>query len=99
MDALGNINHVNFLRYAHWFMSIRIYHIKHHYILLYQDRYATFIVAKHLDTATFKASTKFYNTTFPSDMNFPKSYAYTIDNQVEKFTKEINIYTDLVLCH
>ena len=25
VDTLGNIFHVNFLVYAHWFMSIRIY--------------------------------------------------------------------------
>ena len=32
VDALGKILHVKFLGYAHWFMSIRIYQMKHHYI-------------------------------------------------------------------
>ena len=64
VDTLGKRFHVNFLGYAHWFMSIRIYQMKDHSISVYQARYATSIVAKYLDTATFKASTKFYNTTF-----------------------------------
>ena len=37
-------------------------------------------------------STKFYKTTFPSDMNFTKSDATTSDEQVEKLTKEFNIH-------
>ena len=37
-----------------------------------QAIYATSTVAKYLDTATVKESTKFYNTTFPADMIFTK---------------------------
>ena len=54
VDTLGKIFHVNFLGYAHWFMSIRISQLKYHYISVDQARYATSVVAKHLDTATIK---------------------------------------------
>ena len=55
VDTLGKIFHVNFFRYAHWFMSIRIYQMKDNY----RTRYATSVVEKYLDTATVKASTNF----------------------------------------
>ena len=45
---------MNFLGYAHWFMSIRISKLKDHYILVDQARYAAYVVAKYLDTATLK---------------------------------------------
>ena len=35
VDTLGTIFHVNFLGYAHWFMSIRLSQIKDHYIYVY----------------------------------------------------------------
>ena len=92
MDALGNRLYVNFLGYAHWFMSIRISHIKDRYISVYQARYATSIVSKYLDPATVKRSTKYYNTTFPYDMIFTKSNSYTSDEKVEKLTREFNIH-------
>ena len=50
--------HVNFLGYAHWFMSIRISQLKDHSISVDQDIYATSIVAKYLDTSTVKVSKK-----------------------------------------
>ena len=59
MDALGKIFHVKFLKYAHWFMSIRIYRMKGRSISVDQARYATSIVDKYLDTVTVKTSTKF----------------------------------------
>ena len=43
---LGKRFHVNFLGYAHWFMSIRIYQLEDHSISVDQARYATSIVAK-----------------------------------------------------
>ena len=46
VDTLGKIFHVNFLGYAHWFMSIRISPMKDHSISVDQYRYATSIVAK-----------------------------------------------------
>ena len=52
VDTLGKRFHVNFLGYAHWFMSIRISQMKDHSISVDQARYATSIVAKYLDTAT-----------------------------------------------
>ena len=61
-------------------------------ISLDQARYATSIVAKYLDTSTVKASTKFYKTTFPSDMIFTKDDTSTSDEQVEKLTREFNIH-------
>ena len=72
VDTLGKIFHVNFLGYTHWFMSIRISQLKYHSISVDQARYATSIVAKYLDTATVKASAKFYKTTLPADMIFTK---------------------------
>ena len=56
VDTLGNIFHMNFLGYAHWFMSTRISQLKDHYISVDQARYATSIVEKYLDTATVKLS-------------------------------------------
>ena len=73
-------------------MSIRIYQLKDHSISVDQARYATSIVAKYLDTATVKVSTKFYKTTFPDDMIFTKEDVSTSDEQVEKLTREYNIY-------
>ena len=72
MDTLGKRLHVNFLGCAYWLMSIIISLMKDHSISVYQARYATSIVAKYLDTATVEVSTKFYNTTLPSEMIFTK---------------------------
>ena len=52
-----------------------------------QARYATSIVAKYLDTATVKVSTKFYNTTLPSDLIITKYDKYTSDEKVEKLNR------------
>ena len=46
VDTLGNIFHMEFLGYAHWFMSIRISELKDHSISVNQARYATSVVAK-----------------------------------------------------
>ena len=51
VDYLGKIFHVNFLIYAHWFMSIRISHIKDYSISVDKARYYTYIVDKYLDTS------------------------------------------------
>ena len=66
--------------------------MKDHSISVDHARYATSIVAKYLDTATFKASTTFYNTTFPADMIFRKDDLSNSDEQVEKLTREFNIH-------
>ena len=79
VDTLGKSFHVNFLGYAHWFMSIRISQSKDHSISVYQARYATSIVAKYLDTATVKISNKFYKTTLPDDMIFTEEDVSTND--------------------
>ena len=92
MVTLGKRFHVNFLGFAHWFMSIRILQIKDHSISLYQDRYDTSIADKCIDTVTVKTSKKFYNTNFPSDIIFTKDYVSTSDDQVEKLSREFNIH-------
>ena len=92
MNTLGKIFHVNFLGYADWFMSTRISHMKFHSISMDQARYATSIVEKYLDTATVKASTKFYKTTLPSDVIFTKDDTSTSDEKFEKLTREFNIH-------
>ena len=56
--------------------------MKDHSIYLDQARYSTSIVAKYLDTATVKASTKFYKATFPSDMIFTKDDTSTSDKKL-----------------
>ena len=82
MDTLGKIFHVNFLGYAHWFMSIRISPMKDHSVYVDQSRYATSIVEKYLYTSTFKASKKFYKTTLTYDMIFTKDETSTSDEKV-----------------
>ena len=49
-----NIFHLNFLGYAHWFVSIRISQLKYHYITVYKDRYSTPDVSNYLEIATIK---------------------------------------------
>ena len=77
---------MNFLGYAHWLMSRRIFQLNDHSISMDQARYAIYIVAKYLDTSTVKVSKKFYKTTLPADMIFKKEYFSTSDEQVEKLT-------------
>ena len=89
---------MNFLGYAHWFMSIIISEIKDHSISVDQDRCATSIVEKCLDTSTFKVSTKFYKNTLPADMIFTKEDVSTSDEQVEKLTREFNIHYRACIC-
>ena len=57
-----------------------------------QARYATYIVAKYLDTATVKVNNKFYKTTLQADMIFTKEDLSTSDEQVEKLTREYDIH-------
>ena len=64
VDALGNRFHVNFLVFSHWFMSIRISHLKYPSISVDQVIYATSIVAKYIDTVTVKTSTTPMRTIF-----------------------------------
>ena len=46
--------------------------MKYHSISVDQAIHATSVVAKYWDTATVKASKKFYKTKFPADMIFTK---------------------------
>ena len=66
--------------------------MKDNSITVDQAIYATSIVAKYLDNATVKASTKFYKTTLPSDIIFTTDDTYTSDKQVEKLTTKFNIH-------
>ena len=91
-DTLGKRLRVNFLGYAHWFMSIRMSQMKDLYIYVDQATYATSIDVKYLDTATVKVSTKFYNTTLTADIIFTKEDVSTSDEQVEKLTRQFNIH-------
>ena len=85
--AIGKRLHVNFLVYAHWFMSIRISYMKDHSISVDQYRYNTSIVTKYLYTDIVNASKNFYKTNFPSDMIFAKADASTSDEKVEKLAR------------
>ena len=84
---------MNFLGYAHTFMSINISQMKDHSVFVDQDRYATSsIVERYLYAATVKVITSFYNTTLPSDMILTKEDVSTSDEQVEKWTRKFNIH-------
>ena len=50
---------------------------------MHQAIYATYFVAKYLDTATIKENLKFHKRNLPHDMIFTKEYASTGDEQVE----------------
>ena len=65
--------------------------MKNHSISVNQARYYTSIVAKYLDIATVKSGTKFYKTTFPSDMISTKYDTSTSDKYFEKLAREFNI--------
>ena len=82
VDTIGDRFHANFLGYAHWFMSTRISQMKDHYISVDQSRYTTSIVAKYLDTATVKTSTKFYKTNLSRDIIFTRADASISDEQL-----------------
>ena len=61
--------------------------MKYPSIYLDQDRYANSVVAKYLDNATVKASTKFHKTTLPYEIIFTKSDSSTSDEQVDNLTR------------
>ena len=58
---------MKFLGYSHWFISIRISQLKDHSFLVDQARYATYIVAKYINTETIKEKPKYHKTTLPHD--------------------------------
>ena len=91
MDTLGNRFHVNFLGYAHWFMSIKIPQLKYHYISVYQYRYATSLVENDIDTPIIRENSKFHKNTFPRDIIFTKEDYYNSYEKVEVMSIEYNI--------
>ena len=78
---------MNFFGYVHWFMSTIISQMKDHSISVDQGRYSTSVVAKYLDTAKVKVSTKFYKTTLPAGMIFTNEYVSTSDEQFVNLTR------------
>ena len=62
--------------------------MRDHSISVDQARYANYIVVKYLDTATVKASKKFYKTTLSADTIFTKEDVSTSDENFEKLTRE-----------
>ena len=66
--------------------------MRDHSVSVDQAIYAYSIIAKYLDTATVMESTRFYKNALPSDMIFTKADASTSDEQVDKLTREFNIY-------
>ena len=92
VDTLVKRFHVNFLGYAHWFMSIIISQLKDNSISVDQARYVTYVVAKYLNTPTVKVRKTFYKTKFPADMIFTKEDLSSSDEKVEKLTREYNIH-------
>ena len=54
MGTIGKRFDVNFLGYAHLFVTIIISQLEDHSISLDQARYATYVVAKYLGTAIMK---------------------------------------------
>ena len=80
VDKIGKIFHINFLEYAHWFISIRISQLKENYISVYQARYYTFVFENDLNTSTIEENAKCCETTLPHDMMFTEEYDYTSDN-------------------
>ena len=65
---------------------------KYHSFSVDKAGYDTSVLDIYLDTDTVNTSTKFYNTTFTSDIIFTKVDAYTSDEQVHKLTKELYIH-------
>ena len=92
LDTLGKRFNVNFLIFAHWFIPIRISQLKDNSISVYQDRCATYVVDKYLDTSTFKTSTNFYKTTLSYDMIFTNYDLPNSDEKVEKLTRGLKIH-------
>ena len=72
VDTLGKGFHVNFLGYAHCFMSIRISKLEDYSISVDQARYDKSAVSKYLFTATVKENPNSHKTTLPHDMIFNK---------------------------
>ena len=72
VNTLGNIFHVKFLGYAHWFMYNRISQLRDYLISVDQDRYGTYIIAKYLDTDTIKENTNDHKNNLTHGMIFTK---------------------------
>ena len=61
--------------------------MKDHSISVDQARYATYIVAKYLNTVTFKTSKKLYKTTLSSYMIFTEADESTSNDKDDQLTK------------
>ena len=65
--------------------------MKDHSISVDQNRYATSIVAKNIDTATVRKTRNVYKTILPSDMIFTNDSVSISEEKVEKLTRELKI--------
>ena len=61
--------------------------MKDNYISVDQDRYATSIMDKYMNTVTVNTSKFFYGTTLLYDMIFTNDDVSTNSEQVEKLTR------------
>ena len=73
---------MNLLWYLHWFIPIRISHLKYYSISVEQARYNTAVVSKYIDTSTIEENPKYQKTTLPHDMMFTEEYSSSSDEQV-----------------
>ena len=99
MVIIGNIFHVNLLIFSHCFISISDSHLRENSISVYQAKNNTSVVDKYLDITIIKKITKLYNTTLPYDMILIKDYEYTIDDQVDKLSRDSTFNRGIVLDH
>ena len=91
MDTPGNIFHVNFLGYAHWFISVRISKLNKHSASVDHSSYDTSVVEKYLETSTIKEKSKFHKTTLTHDMILAKEDNFTSDEKMEVLSTEYKI--------
>ena len=98
-NNLGKRSHVNFLGYAHWFMSIRISHMNDNSISMDQATYATSIVVKYLGTAIVKVSTKFIRPHYQLTLYSQKMMHIPVMNKLISWLGNSTLTTDIALVH
>ena len=99
MDTIGKIFHVKFLGFAHWFMSTSISLIKEHSISVDQARCDTSVVAKYIDTSTFRKSTKLIRPIFHLIWNSPRMIYLTVMIKLIICLGNSTLTTDIALVH
>ena len=99
VDKFGKIFHVDFLGYAHWFLSIRIPQMKNNFISVDQAKYDTSIIAKCLDTTTDIASTKFIIAHFNMIIYSQKMIHLPVMKKMRNLLGNSTFTTELALVH